>query len=109
MNQYKKITQKDVEDRIIDMDFVIGAWGYPIAAQNIASLLETSLYQVRNHLANLKREGLVQVKTITERDEWELNAIKGWILTENGREKFKIRISEKEEEYEEGLREAFAS
>jgi Mn-dependent DtxR family transcriptional regulator len=66
-----------------------------IAPSNVASLLETSRYQVDKHIKALKLKGLVQYKSImiSEEDDY-YPPYNGYCLTELGRKTFKKELKE---------------
>ena len=86
MNKYKKITQDDVFKCVCSCDLALFSPGI-VSAPNIASLLKTSKYQVRKHLVELKKLGLVKSDSVMIYDEYEnFPPYNGFCLTGKGRE-----------------------
>jgi len=81
-----------------------------IAPSNIASLLETSRYQVDKHIKSLKTKGLVQYKSImlSAEDDY-YPPYNGYCLTELGRKTFEKELKEISDRQCELIRQCFGS
>jgi len=66
-----------------------------ISPSNIASLLETSRYQVDKHIKSLKKQGLIKYKSIMIGSEEDFYPpYNGYGLTKEGRVKFSKELKE---------------
>lgn len=102
--EYKKVSRDDVYSRLIGLSFDwMNPMGGAINLVNLASLLQTSRYQVKKHIDELKRLRYVELKSFLIQDEDEIYPpYWGYVLTEEGRETdvYKKRL----EEHEKGWR-----
>lgn len=99
MAKYSKVEQDDVFKCICSCDLALWSIGI-VSVPNIASLLETSKYQVRKHVSNLKLIGLIKNDSCMIQDEYEnYPPYNGFALTNKGRKsKFFIKLDKENDE-----------
>lgn len=91
--KYSKINKDDV------LKFLCTTCGYPCPAHFIAEIRNTSMYQVRKNLKQLKEEGYVKIISISVGDDFNL-PYRGFHITDKTREtEIYKQASKKEDEY----------
>ncbi|PLS19109.1 hypothetical protein CVD28_01495 [Bacillus sp. M6-12] len=97
---YQKVTEEEVYQRLTGLALdVMNPIGGAITLVNLASLMKTSRYQVKKHMDNLKKKGMVELKCFNLSTEEELYPpYWGYLLTEKGRETDYFREREKRED-----------
>lgn len=89
--KYKKISKGDVYKRMVGISLnFMNPTGGAINIKNLAHLLNTSRYQVKKHIDELKKDELVELKCIAiPYDEHESDPYPpywGYVLTEKARQ-----------------------
>jgi Mn-dependent DtxR family transcriptional regulator len=106
---YSAVTEMDVVNIILRTAEDWQGCGI-IAPSNIASLLETSRYQVDKHIKSLKQKGLVQYKSIMLSSEDDYYPpYNGYCLTETGRKTFEKELKEISDRQCELIQQCFGS
>lgn len=86
--KYTKVTRDDVYGILVSTALsLFNPIGGAINITNIAHLLETSKYQVKKYMDELKEQGMVELKCFNNWDEEENHPpYWGYVLTDKGRE-----------------------
>ena len=85
--KYKKIYKADVYELLVNITLNVMNCTNCINVINIASLLETSRYQAKKYIDELRKEELVKLVCINCSDEEELYPpYWGYVLTDKGRD-----------------------